>query len=287
MSDELEMPDDWDDHAAWEAYYRRLPSDKFWYENATTSPGSFSFDRLGSLIDEFREHKWMTLWFPGCGFSPLPRAFASFGFTVYATDIAPSAIAYQNENAAIVQPLLSSVTATSTATTPVGTFQSQIHDFRTPFGNEIVDVIFNIKSIQGLPAESMCKALRSHVTALRSGGLAFFDTMNVQGERRDELETSLVDGGFYLPLFKLNLWYRKALADTGIPHMFVLGMPMIPQRDDMPYPHKRGSPEYDRDVSLLRDITADYRSRMEAEYTQEQLSVTPQTKHAQVIYSTG
>ncbi len=53
------------------------------------------------------------------------------------------------------------------------------------------------------------------------------------------------------------------------------------------YPHKRGSSAYDRDIKLLRDITADYRSRMEAEYSQEQLAITPRTKYAQVIYSTG
>jgi hypothetical protein len=286
MSDEVEMPSDWDEHAGWEAYFASLPSDEFWFNTATTSPGSFSFDRLGSLIDDFLSRDRRTLWFPGCGFSPLPRAFASFGFTVHATDIAPSAIHYQNNNESIVQPLLAGVTVENGRETG-GCLKSQIHDFRTSFGAENVDAIFNIKSIQGLPRSSMSSAVRSHFAALRPGGIAFFDTMNVQGERRDQLEDALADAGFYIPLHALDKWYRKALADTGIPHMFVLGAPMIPQRDDYPYPHKRGSPEYDRDVQILRDLTTEYRSRMEPEYEQEQQSVDDKTKHAKVIYSTG
>lgn len=286
MSAEIEMPDDWDDHAGWEAYYAALPSDDFWYESATTNPGSFSFDRLGSLIDDLLSRKWMTLWFPGCGFSPLPRAFASFGFTVHATDIAPCAIEYQNSNESIVEPLIAGVTI-ETDHKQAGSLVAEIHDFRTSFGHEKVDAIFNIKSIQGLPHPSMRAAIQSHFVAVRPGGVAFFDTMNVQGKRRDQLEDALADAGFYVPLHALNRWYRKALADTGIPHMFVLGTPMIPQRDDYPYPHKRGSPEYNRDVQILRDLTAEYSARMQAEYEKEQQTVDETTKHAEVIYSTG
>lgn len=286
MSHDVEMPDDWDDHRGWEAYFAALPSNDFWYKNATTSPGSFSFDRLGSLFDDFLGREWATLWFPGCGFSPLPRAFASFGFTAYATDIAPSAIEYQRRNESIVVPLLAGVTVEN-ACADSGSLVAEIHDFRTSYGDEKVDAIFNIKSIQGLPATSMSSACRSHFAALRPGGVAFFDTMNVQGERRDQLEDALADAGFYVPLRALNKWYRQALADTGIPHMFVLGAPMIPQRDDYPYPHKRGSPEYNRDVNILRDLTVDYRSRMQPEYDKEQQTVGATTKHAKVIYSTG
>ncbi len=286
MPAEVQMPSDWDDHAGWEAYFASLPSDEFWYNDATTCPGSFSFDRLGPLIDDFISRDWTTVWFPGCGFSPLPRVFASFGFTVHATDIAPSAIEYQNTNESIVQPLIAGVTVENGRNKP-GYLTSWIHDFRTSFGKHKVDAIFNIKSIQGLSQSSMASASRSHFAALRPGGVAFFDTMNVQGERRDQLEDALVDVGFYVPIHALSKWYRNALTDTGIPHMFVLGAPMIPQRDDYPYPHERGSPEYERDIGILRDLTAEYRSRMEAEYEREQESVDETTKHAQVIYSTG
>lgn len=49
MSDNFEMPDDWDDHAGWEAYFAALPSDDFWYKNATTSPGSLTGLTFGRL----------------------------------------------------------------------------------------------------------------------------------------------------------------------------------------------------------------------------------------------
>lgn len=281
------MPIDWDDHNGWDFYYRDLPAEPFWYEHETTSPGSFSLDQLGALVEYFEEKSWTTLWFPGCGLSPLPRAFALLGFTAIATDVAPSAIAYQAGNESLVCSLLSGTAGQASTSQRIGKLVAQVHDFRTQFENDAVDVIFNVKAIQGLSESSRQAALRSHVTALRQGGMAFFDTMNVQGERRDSLETAIVEAGFYLPLYELNRWYRKALTDTGIPHMFVLGMPMIPQRDDYPYPHKHGAPEFERDTKILRDIAAEYRSRTESEYEREQSSVTPQTKQAQVIYSTG
>jgi hypothetical protein len=282
---EIEMPDDWDDHTGWEAYYSALPSDDFWYKSATTSPGSFSFEQLGSLIDDLHSREWLTVWFPGCGFSPLPRAFSHFGFTVHATDIAPSAIEFQANNSTIVEPLLSAVTVEHD-NLKGGSLISAIHDFRTPL-DVTVDVIFNIKSIQALPAASMDAAAQSHFAALRDGGLAFFDTMNVQGDRRDLLEDKLADAGFYVPLHSHNKWYRKALADTGIPHMFVLGAPMIPQRDDYPYPHARDSAEYKRDIGILRDLTTQYRSNMQAEFDKEQETISEDAKQAQIIYSTG
>jgi hypothetical protein len=172
MLDKPRMPDDWDDHAGSETYYRTLPSDDFWYKAALTDPGSFSFDRLGSLIDEFREKNWMTLWFPGCGYSPLPRAFALFGFRVFATDIAPAPVEYQTDNTTLVQARLSSVNPKGGTGAPPRALESRIHDFRTPFGHEVVDAIFNVKSFQGLPAGSMAKAAHTHFTALRPGGLA-------------------------------------------------------------------------------------------------------------------
>lgn len=286
MSDENEMPGDWDDHAGWEAYYAALPLDDSTFGNATTNPGSFCLDRLGPLIDDFIGKQWTTLWFPGCGFSPLPRLFAHFGFTVYATDISHSAIKFQKCNESIVEPLLAEITA-ETKPDKSGSLLAEIHDFRTSFGKDKVDVIFNIKSIQGLTATSMQSACRSFFEALRPGGVAFFDTMNVQGEDRDRFEAMLAEAGFYVPLHLLDKWYRQALADTRIPYIFILGNPMIPQWGNDEYPYERGSPEYNRDVQILRDITIEYRSRMQTEYDQEQQSVDETTKYAQVIYSTG
>lgn len=287
MPDEPQMPDDWDDHSGWESYYRALPSESFSFEWSTTSPGSFSFDMLNELADSFRKKNWTTVWFPGCGFSPLPRAFALMGFRVIATDVAPSAIEYQHGNTSVVEPLLEEMDSLQNGRSSDDCLDLRLHDFRTPIGTGIVDAIFNIKSFQGLPKSSMSLAAQTHFTALRSGGLAFFDTMNVQGEHRDHLESELVAAGFYVPLANLNRWYRQLLASTGIPHVFLLGVPVILQRDDLPYPYKDGSLEYERDAGRLRDLTLDFRSRAKDEYAKEQESVNNETKQAQVIYSTG
>ena len=284
MPAEVEMPSNWDDHDGWEAYYSALPSDDYWYKIATTKTGSFSFEQLGSVFDDFITRDWTTVWFPGCGLSPLPRAFTSFGFTVYATDIAPSAVEYQQSNESIVEPL---ITGVSMENGPVktGCLTSQIHDFRTSFGDNKVDAIFNVKSFQGLPQASMEAASNTHFAALRPGGVAFFDTMNVQGEGRDQLEDALAEAGFYIPIRNLNKWYRKKLAETGIPHAFILGIPVIPQHHD--YPHKHGSAEYERDHEILRALTVEYKSLQEEEYKREQEFVDETTKHAHLVYSTG
>ena len=107
--------------------------------------------------------------------------------------------------------------------------------------------------------------------------------MNVQGERRDQLEQALEDGGFVVPLLPLNRWYRRALHETGIPHMFVLGQPMIPRTGE----YADSGPKRDRDMARLREITAEYRGRLQAEQEAEQQRIGPDAKVAQIIYSTG
>ena len=107
--------------------------------------------------------------------------------------------------------------------------------------------------------------------------------MNVQGERRDELEQALEDGGFVVPLFGLNRWYRRELLDTGIPHLFILGQPMVPRTGE----YADGGPSWERDMARLREISAQYRSRLQAEEEAEQKRIGPNSRVAQVIYSTG
>jgi len=242
---QAQMPNNWDNHDAWEIYYASLPSDNFQYKSTITNPGSFSFDRLGSVIDDLQQRNRLTLWFPGCGFSPLPRIFASFGFTVYATDIAQSAVNYQSSNHSIIQPLLSKIKVTYKHRTK-GLIIPFVHDFRSEFDSK-VDAIFNIKAIQALPPKSMKLAIRSHFLALHEGGIAFFDTMNVQGERCNQLEQMLVDAGFYVPLFKLNQWYRNTLTKSNIPHVFILGNPMLQQTGD----YQPGTTQYNDALNIL------------------------------------
>jgi hypothetical protein len=117
-----------------------------------------------------------------------------------------------------------------------------------------------------------------HAAALREGRCAYFDTMNVQGERRDNLEQALAAGGFEVPHLELNRWYRRQLRETGIPHVFILGQPVIPCTGEYTYEDAKR----ERDTALLREITDEYRRR-----AAEAPPIAPEARVALVIYSTG
>jgi hypothetical protein len=123
-----------------------------------------------------------------------------------------------------------------------------------------------------------------HYRALKPGRHAVFETMNVQGKRRDQLETALVDAGFFLPFFEVKLWYRQALRQTGIPHMFVLGRPHAIRWDS------RYSEDQDllsQDSATLAEISAECQMKLEAELENEQSKLTDESRTAEVVYSTG
>jgi hypothetical protein len=164
-----------------------------------------------------------------------------------------------------------------------GSLAAAVHDFRMDFQSEAFEVIFNVKAFQGFPAGDLRQIAGVHARALKPGRQAYFDTMNVQGERRDELEQALEDGGFVVPFAGLNRWYRRALRETGIPHLFILGQPMIPRTGAYADDHAR----WQRDMARLREIAAEYQSRLQAEGEAEETRMGAEAKVATVIYSTG
>jgi SAM-dependent methyltransferase len=268
------MPDDWNDAAGWDAHHRsRLacPKRDAWDDET----GSIRAEHLPEFVEGLNGSGWRSVWVPGCGLSPLGRFLAHLGLDVVATDVSPAAVEFQ-QNAA---ERFGHLTAKFGDPDPAGSFSAVVHDFRRLFRPETFDLIVNVKALQAFPPGDMIAIARVHAQALRAGRYAYFDTMNVQGERRDELEQALEDGGFVVPFLAVNRWYRQALRQTSIPHMFVLGTPMIPRTGE----YADGGPRWDADMARLREIVTEYRSRMEAEQTQ----VGPQSKVAQVIYSTG
>ena len=76
---------------------------------------------------------------------------------------------------------------------------------------------------------------------------------------------------------------RANTRDPNIPHVFVLGQPMIPRTGE----YASDEPKWDRDMARLREISAEYRSRLQAEEEAEQQRIDPDAKVAHVIYSTG
>jgi SAM-dependent methyltransferase len=275
---QVPMPDDWNDQAGWDRYYESqlARSERDPWDDQI---GSIPVEQLPSIAQDLKSRGWKTVWVPGCGVSLLARLLAHLGLEVVATDISPTAIDFQRQRADRIAHLVETLGPAE----PAGSLVAEVHDFRTSFRVGAFDLIINVKAIQAFPVSDIERIARVHADALRKGRSAYFDTMNVQGERRDQLEDALEASGFVVPLSRLNRWYRRSLGETGIPHAFILGQPMIPRTGK----YADGGPNWERDMTRLRKITEEYRGRLEAEQESEQDRIGPDAKVAQVIYSTG
>lgn len=273
----VEMPNDWNDHAGWDEFYAwraaRRKRDEF---NET---GSISADRVPELAKELTSGGGRDVWLPGCGLSPLGRLLAHVGLRVVATDVSSVAVQFQRTRASRFSHLLAPLGQAD----PAGSFTAEQHDFREKFHSEAFDLVLNVKAIQGFGPSDLERIARVHANSLKPGGTALFDTMNVQGTRRDLLEQTLEAGGFVVPFRSVNQWYREQLRDTGIPHAFVLGRPIIPSNAE------GLSDQAARDAAKarLRAITEEYHRRLEACEESERQRGSGEAKIASVIYSTG
>jgi hypothetical protein len=273
---EVQMPCDWNDYGGWDRYYQsqvEQPRNDAW----DFEIGSIPVAELPKIAKSMKAKGWRSVWIPGCGLSPLPHLLAHVGLNVVATDVSQVAIRFQRDGSDRFAGLKFA------PLDPVGSLVVEVHDFRSKYRQEEFDLIINVKAFQGFSFSDMRRIAGVHAEALRKGRYAYFDTMNVQGEGRDELEQALEEGGFVVPLSGLNRWYRRELYDTGIPHVFILGQPMVPQTGE----YSGGGPTCERDMARLRDVRAQYQSRLQAEEEAEQRRIGPNTKVAHVIYSTG
>lgn len=269
-----EMPNDWNDHPGWDRYYRELcanPADHVRW--AMMDAGMFASPES---VAELHRIGWRDIWVPGCGISPLPSLLARAGFNVIATDLSPVAVAFQQNYPAGLLP--------EDVAAPVagGSLTAEIHDFRTDFGADRFDLLLNVKSYQAFPVADLPTIAATHARALRAGRRGFFATMNVQGDRRDVLETALETGGFVVPFAEVHRWHRAALRDTGLPFVFILGRPMIPFTGEYADEKKRAE-----GMARLAAIDAEFQRRADAAKAAEQARITPATKIATVIYNTG
>jgi SAM-dependent methyltransferase len=290
MSQQREMPWNWDDHAGWEAFYsgaveaaagakRPLP-----YGN----PKAIRFARW------LFQRGYRKLWFAGCGLDGATRIYASLGCRVWATDVAPSAIAYQQLLAdrpfdALPGWMMDFVrhSLPDLKEWEPGELTALVHDFRQPFPEPDFDCILNIRSFQGLPPESLTAAARVFFAALRPGGHAFFDTQNVQGEWRDVLEDALLEAGFVIPGVGPDRWYRHAIADAGIRCNLVLGRAILADNGER-YAGPDGEARRAADEELLRTLTEELRERHKSEAdATRQIWDDPTVRTADVVYNTG
>lgn len=277
------MPQDWDDHAGWERYHAAA------IRGAERRVGSLMFDAPGMrFLDALQRGGCKRVWFPGCGCSLAPAIYAAFGFDVVATDVAPSAVAWQTRRAALsADELLTDASwrerLAEAAPRPGGALHAAVHDFRDAYAGAPFDCIVNERAFQGLPAPSRVAAARSHFAALAPGRQAIFDTMNVQGAGRDAIELALEEAGFWVPLRRTEAWYRDALAQTGIPFVFILGQPRVPATGA----YTRDATRKQAETELAK-YRAEYERRANEEWEQTRGRANDGvTKIATVVYSTG
>lgn len=273
-------PSDWNDQDAWEKFFASLyPNGDFARECSWI--GSIRLENIESFAQELADTGVKKIWFAGCGISLLPKALSQRGFEVYATDISPTAISFQSSNDPNIQKLIDQ--RVKTELNASGSLSAELQDFRCPYKESYFDLIVNTRAFQGFDRENMMKIARLHHHALKPSRQAIFDTVNVQGEKREMLEETLVEAGFLIPFYELNRWYRDKLNETKLPYVFILGNPMIPAHGVYTDDQKR-----EVDMNVLRAITHEFRDKQQKELgTEQQKLADPTAKIASIIYSTG
>jgi hypothetical protein len=282
---EFEIPENWDSSDEWNQY---------WASQSNIKPVAQSWEFWSEqpemrLLDFVKGQSQRKIWFAGCGIDIAPILYAYAGCNVLATDISPAAIEIlQNINHCKITDLISDFEEMNAAGSlnkeEVTHPRLMIHDFREPLSEDDFDVVFNIKAYQGLPPASMRQSATTFYQALKVGGNAVFYTQNIQGERRNKIEDSLIDAGFYIPYNKSERWYRDKLDSTGIVYAMILGRPM-PQWGEY---GDRKSERAAQDREILRSFDDEYRQQQENESSEvKEVLESNQAKIARVIYNTG
>ncbi|MEH1940399.1 MAG: class I SAM-dependent methyltransferase [Nostoc sp.] len=280
-------PENWDNHDQWNEYWANqsdaLPQAEVW------SP--WRNEPELRFIDFVRNQSQRKVWFAGCGISFAPIFYAYAGCNVLASDVSVVAIDFLRQvNQQGITSLVSNVEEMNTdlkmEQTQATDLRFLVHDFREPLDEYDFDVILNIKAYQGLPTTSMKQAATTFYKALKTGGYAIFDTQNVQGDYRNQIEDSLLDVGFYIPFHKSERWYREQLNSTGIVYVMVLGGPLIPQWGQ--YGDDDWNTRASQDQEILYSFYSEYQKQREQESKEvQEILKGKQTKIAHVVYNTG
>jgi hypothetical protein len=216
-----EEPADYDDIAAWDRYHG----------HTMMAERIASARRALRYVPDLEASRFERLWFAGCGTSLAPRSFAELGFEVVATDLSREALDMQWQSQRSVSAellhILYEQAVSGLAPERGGKLEIVKHDLRVTMPKAPFDAVLNIKAWTGFSAEDRAAIARSHVDALRAGGWAIFETAGVLFEARDALEDLLLEAGASMPLNDCVRWYRRALAETGLPIAFVLGHPRV------------------------------------------------------------
>lgn len=280
-------PVDWRDKKEWDRYHhQRSCAIPFEVPARVGAPGWESVRFLDLVRATGRR-----IWFPGCGTDVGPRFYAGLGYKVLATDFSPVATRVQRKLAALPPERVFTgwaafVRQSDAPIEASGQLDVAEHDFTTGAPNGVFDVMINRRAFQGLSASAMLQGARNFFAALRPGGVAIIDTMNVQGDLRNVIEDSLATAGFFLPFSDSERWYRTQLASTRIPFGMIMGRPRV--RYNRQNSSKSSMAAWEHDQIVLDSFAEEYKARLEAERPfVEEISRSAETIVAHVIYATG
>lgn len=277
---EVPKPNDWNDHAGWERYYRyRLSNPEYmpFFQHSQLMLifiVSFLVDDFLRLVQTLRNQGQTAVWVPGCGMSPLAKLLAHLGMTVVATDVSPTAIAFQGSDQNDITKFIPRLGPAVEG----GKLTAELHDFRADFRQEAFDLILNVKAFQKFSPADMEQIARVHAQALKPGRCAHFDTIN-SISLKEQIEQALLRGGFVLPDRDLQRWYHQALQAAGIPHRVVSDWVSVVPIDQWP----ADLPDREQTLARLDQIHEEHEARAKAMYH----TPRPDAKQAFVMYSSG
>jgi hypothetical protein len=262
---EVEMPDDWNDHAGWNRYYRHRIEQRDWQ----SSLFDYFFQRDGP---ELRAAGCQRVWVPGCGITSAPSRLAHMGFEVVATDASSVAVRFQQQaKYRFPEPAV-----------PGGSLTAEVHDFRTDFEVDAFDWILNDKAIQRLAPDDMIRAARVHRQALRPGRWAWFCTWNLDLAYLDRVERTLDTAGFAMHIYRgelFHLSYKRALDRTGVAYEMVDNHPRAIE------PRRRWfAPRFDlpQAQAKLDQVEATFAAQAAA-----LAAIPPDARHARIMNGSG
>ncbi|MEP0265484.1 class I SAM-dependent methyltransferase [Dokdonia sp.] len=278
----MNIPIDWNNTKEWDLYFE---------ENQVVIKDIANYEIEDSLR-YFSAVANRKVWVSGCGLELSPWLFSYLNCEVLATDISKTAIKFQSELLKKnpfkllnqLQPVLDEIDIEYQ--TKFIEPQIKVADFRNESPNELFDVVLNNNAIQGLSNSDIEKAAKVFFNATEKGGIMISSTMNVQGEKRTEIENAYVRSGYFIANLEAEQWYRKKLEDTGILYVMILGNPMVPQWDQ--YQNKGGKEQEEKDKEILRSFRTEYQERLQVNYEKDKETYRPEIdKLAYIIYNTG
>ncbi|MCB9639207.1 MAG: class I SAM-dependent methyltransferase [Myxococcales bacterium] len=196
------------------------------------------------------------VWFAGYGLSLAPLLFASYGCSVWATEISPSAVRMlarlQTPRWTRLVPQLTALLKASDLPPPPHPplmLYPQHQDFCLQAPEEEFDLLLNFRAFQCLSSNQQREAAQIFFDALRLGGLAIFEAHNLSPTERLQLENLLEDIGFVMPFNQAERWYQEERQKIGEAVSIFRGMTFSTEET---YPQDA---EQERSLKLREDYT--------------------------------